>query len=61
MAGRATDVNLQRLYTNIYATHLNIGSRVVGSLDIEKAFDTLEWPFLWEVLHGMCFPMVFIK
>lgn len=61
MSGRATDVNLRRLYTNIHASHLNIGSRVIASLAIEKAFDTLEWPFLWEVLHRMGFPMVSIK
>lgn len=61
MSGRATDVNLRRLYTNIHASHVNIGSRVIASLAIEKAFDTLKWPFLWEVLHRMGFPMVFIK
>lgn len=61
MANRATDVNLRRLFTNIHTQHLNEGSRVVASLDIEKAFDTVEWPFLWEVLRRMGFPLLFIK
>lgn len=52
MASRATDMNLQRLLTNIHASHPNVGSRVVASFDIEKAFDTLEW------LRRMDFPMV---
>lgn len=46
MTNRSTDINLRRLQTNIHAQHLNVGSRVVASLDIEKAFDAVEWPFL---------------
>ena len=53
MRDRSTDVNLRRLYTNIYASHLNIESRVIASLHIEKAFDTLKWSFLWEVQNGL--------
>lgn len=47
MSGRTTIVNLRRLHTNIHVSHPNIGFRVIASLDIEKAFDTLEWPFLF--------------
>lgn len=61
MANRSTDVNLRRLFTNIHAKHLNEGTRVVASLDIEKAFDTIKWPFIWEVLRRMGFPLIFIK
>lgn len=58
---RSMDVNLRRLFTNIHAQHINMGSRVVASLDIENAFDTVEWPFLWETMHRMGFPLLFIK
>ena len=43
---RTTDINLRRLYTNIHTHHTQEGSRTVASLDIEKAFDKIEWPFL---------------
>lgn len=60
MPHRATDVNLYRLFINIHTQHLNTGSQTVASLDIEKAFDPIKWPFLWETLHRMGFPLVFI-
>lgn len=46
MANKATDVNLRHLFTNIHAQHLNEKTRVVASLDIKKAFNTVESPFL---------------
>lgn len=57
----ATAINLRRLQTNIHVQHLNMGLRVVALLDIEKAYDTVQWPFLWETLRRMGFPLVFIK
>lgn len=48
MAHKSTDINLSRLFMNIQANHKKQGSRFIASLDIEKALDTVEWPFLWE-------------
>lgn len=33
----------------------NKEAKVLLKLDVAKAFDTLEWPFLLDVLHGMGF------
>lgn len=59
MAHKSTDINLCRFFTNIHTPYSNYGSRVVASLDMEKAFNTVEWPFLWETLHRIGFPLCF--
>ncbi|XP_073457065.1 histo-blood group ABO system transferase-like [Aquarana catesbeiana] len=43
MPGRNTSFNLRKLYINLQATHEEVGTRVVVTLDTAKAFDSVEW------------------
>lgn len=42
LTGKGTDVNIRSLFLNLANTHSNSGTRVIASLDAEKAL-TLEW------------------
>lgn len=49
MPGRGTGFNIRRLYTHIAMAAPNTAG-VVAFLDAEKAFDSVEWGYLWAVL-----------
>lgn len=61
MPGKGTDINIRRLFLNTAIAHENIGSRVIASLYAEKAFNSVEWPYLWEVLRKFGFSPKFIN
>lgn len=60
LPGRSTDINIRRLFSNIHVPHTNQGTRTIATLDMKKAFDTVEWVYLWEVMRRMGFRLKFI-
>lgn len=61
MPAKNTAYNLCRLYMNLQAKHNQMGSRVVVSLDAAKAFDSVEWDYLWACLARSGFGPNFVR
>lgn len=61
MPGRNTSFNLRKLFINLQAKHDNVGTRVIVTLDTAKAFDSVEWSYLWRCMEGYGFGPKFIR
>lgn len=58
MPGKSTDTNL-RLFTHLQLLGPDAGTRIVVSIDIEKAFDSVDWGYMLRVLEVMGFGRIF--
>lgn len=61
MTGKSTTLNLRRLLISIQATHDEEGSGAIVSLDAAKAFDSIEWNFLFTALVKFGFGPSFVQ
>lgn len=58
---RSTANNIRRLFLNLQLLTDTMGNRAIMSLDSAKAFDSIEWVFLWNCLKRYGFGPRFIK
>lgn len=50
MPNMSTEVNIRRAYLNMQVLVLDHSDRTFLTLDAIKAFDSVEWPYLWAAL-----------
>lgn len=59
MSGKSTDTNLRRLFTHLQLPGSEDGTRIIVPIDIEKAFDSIDWSYMLRVLEVMGFGSTF--
>ena len=55
ISGRQSFYNMLRLFIVVYSAHSTLQPKVIISLDAEKAFNRVEWEYLYPVLEGFGF------
>lgn len=58
--GRLSFFNVRRLLNTVYLDHKNTSGASVLALDAHKAFDQVEWPYMFESLRRFGFGKTFI-
>ena len=58
LKGRYIGQNITTIMDLIYFTQDENIPALVMSVDFEKAFDTLEWPFMYQCLEKFNFPLL---
>lgn len=61
MPGKSTYNNTRCLYLHVHRAATDQKSRLVLSLDVLRAFDTINWSFLWKTMHQMGFSLHYIN
>lgn len=58
---RSTATNIRRLFLNTQLSSENLGGRAVLTLDVTKAFDSVQWLFIWKTIRAFGIGLFFIK
>lgn len=61
MPGKSTDLNIPRVFTHLQLPSEEQGTRVLVALDLEKAFGSVAWPYMTEVLKLYGFGPLFCE
>lgn len=61
LLGRFPFSNVRRLLNTIYADHGEVSGAAILSLDAQKAFDQVEWPYVFQSLYRFGFGEAFIS
>lgn len=61
MPGMLTDTNFRRLFTHLQLDTAESPAKVIVSIDIEKAFDSVDWLYMHKVLEAMVFGSGFCR
>lgn len=61
MPQKSMAINLRRLFVNLQSISDNMGDRALLSLNVHKAFDSIEWSYFCAIMHKFGFRTSFIE